>query len=297
MDKEKLLSLFLDFLQSERGASKNTLESYRRDLLQFFEFLRDALGINSPLEAERDDLRAFLSALISYGYKKRTVTRKISAIRRFYRYMKRRGYIKRNPAELVCSLKMERDLPETIPEEFINQILETWNPEGFLDKRNKAIIELLYSTGMRASELISLQWDEIDFEKNEIRVKGKGGKERIVPFGDKAKKALMEYRSSIPKDAGLCQRVFLNRFLKPLSRRGLFMIVSECFKKLGGIFHVHPHTLRHAFATHLLNRGADLRSVQELLGHSRISTTQIYTHLTFKKIREIYEEAHPRERR
>jgi len=293
MDKGKLLKNFLNYLSSEKGVSTNTLEAYRSDLLQFFEFLEDGIGIN-PVEAKREDIRRFFSALLSYGFKKSSVQRKRSAIRRFYNYLVRMEIVPQNPSLGIASLKQEKRLPEVIPEKRLNDILDRWNPSSPIEIRNRAIIELFYSSGLRVSELLGLEPSQLDLERGEIRIRGKGGKERIVPVGERAKEAILIYLKERDKLKPKTEKIFINKNGYPLSRRGLWLLVKKTFDKLGKGISIHPHVLRHSFATHMLNRGADLRSIQELLGHASLATTQIYTHVSYEKLKKIYEKTHPR---
>lgn len=293
MDRRKLLENFLNYLVSEKGVSQNTQEAYRSDLIQFFEFLEEGIGVN-PIEAEKDDIRKFISALLTHGFEKSSVQRKRSAIRRFYSYLVRTGVIRKNPSLGIASLKMEKRLPEVIPEKKLNDMLDRWSPSSPIDIRNKAIIELSYSSGLRVSELLELEPHQIDLERREIKVKGKGGKERIIPIGERAKDAILVYLKKREKLKPKTEKVFINRNGNPLTRKGLWFIVKKTFEKLGRGLSVHPHVLRHSFATHMLNRGADLRAIQELLGHASLGTTQIYTHVSYEKLKRIYEKTHPR---
>jgi tyrosine recombinase XerC len=293
MDRRKLLENFLNYLVAEKGISQNTQEAYRNDLIQFFEFLEEGIGVD-PIEAGREEIRKFFSALLSYGFKKSSIQRKRSSIRRFYNYLVRTGNIKKNPTLGISPLKGEKRLPEVIPEKRLNEILDEWQPSNPFEIRDKAIIELFYSSGLRVSELLELEPSALYLEKGEIRVKGKGGKERIVPVGERAKEAVLIYLKEREKFKPKTQKIFVNKRGYPLTRRGLWLIVRRTFDKLGKGLSIHPHVLRHSFATHMLNRGADLRVIQELLGHASIATTQIYTHVSYEKLKKIYEKTHPR---
>ncbi len=296
MEKSILVEEFLKSRSAERGLSENTLEAYRRDLNQIIEFMGEALGIDDPLKATREDLRAFFSALLSYGFQPRSARRKLSAVRQFYKFLRKRGLIDRDPTLGIGPIKVPRTLPKVIPERVINQILDNWTPETPLAKRNKAIVELLYSSGLRASELIGIKLTDLDLEAREVRVLGKGGKQRVAPFGRAAKVALEVYLDVRGDLKPKTDHLFVNSSGRPLSRRGLHFIISRVFDKLTSSYPVHPHVLRHSFATHMLDHGADLRTIQELLGHARLKTTEIYTHLSLEKIKTIYKKTHPRER-
>jgi site-specific recombinase XerD len=296
VDRFTVLEDFLRVASAEKGLSSNTLEAYRRDLLQLFEFLEEALGVKDPLKAKRDDLRAFFSALLSYGFKPRSVRRKLSAVKQFYKFLRKRKLIDGDPTVGIGPLKTPKVLPKVIPERGICELLNSWNPEKPLEKRDKAIIELLYSSGLRASELVSLELEDVNLEDRELRVLGKGGRERITPFGSEAERALADYLEVRDQLKPKCNRLFLNNRGGPLTRRGLHLIVQRVFRWLSQRYPVHPHVLRHSFATHMLDHGADLRTIQELLGHRRFKTTEIYTHLSLERIREVYERTHPREK-
>jgi len=242
----------------------------------------------------RADIREYVSALIQYGFSKKSVERKLSALRGFFKYLKRIQVISSNPVLGIQNPKEERYLPMVIPEKRINEMLDNWIPESIMEARDKSIIELMYSSGLRASEVISLKWENLDLKTMELRVKGKGGKERIVPLGKRAREALEVYVNFLGDKLNKSNFIFLNRFGKKLSRKGLWLIIKKRFETMALMYGVHPHTLRHSFATHLLNHGADLRSIQELLGHASLATTSIYTNLSIQSLREIYKKTHPR---
>jgi len=296
VERGLLVEEFLKFRAAERGLSPNTVEAYRRDLYQLIEFLKEAMGVKDPVKATREELRSYFSALISYGFQQRSVRRKLSAARQFYKFLRRKKLIDRDPTLGIGPLKVPKVLPRVIPEKALCELLEGWNPESELEKRDKAIVELLYSSGLRASEIVGIKLNDVDLEKREIRVLGKGSKERIVPFGRKAQAALREYlevRDSLHPQS---EHLFLNWRGEGLTRRGLHFILTRVFHDLSMRYPVHPHVLRHSFATHMLDHGADLRTIQELLGHARLKTTEIYTHLSLEKIKAIYRKTHPREK-
>ncbi len=293
MDKRSPLEQFLEFLR-DRGLSPNTVDAYRRDLEQFLEFAQEALGRTDPLTYDRKEIRNYISALMSHGFKRKSVQRKLSALRRFYNFLQRRGLIEKNPATGIGPIKAEKILPQVIPEKKLQEMLDTWNPSSPLEKRDKALIELLYSSGLRASEITGLKPDDLDMKAGEVRVFGKGNKERILPLGSRAKGAITEYLEVRDSLKPRSDYIFVNKNGTKLGRRGLWLVIRKRFERLALLFNVHPHTLRHSFATHLLNRGADLRSIQELLGHSSIGTTQVYTHLSGEELKKIYRRTHPR---
>ncbi len=294
MDSGDLLQRFLTYLQAEANLSENTVAAYRRDLNQFFEYLRENLGVPGPLEAGRTEVRAFLADLLRYGFARRSVRRKASALRRFYHFLQREGLVSVNPVRGVAGLKPEHDLPEALPEETLRQMLDQWHPQTPIELRDRAIVELLYSAGLRASELVALTFDRVDLQRLELRVLGKGNRERIVPLGRPAARALQEYLAVRHRLHPQTAHLFVTRRGRPLSRVDLWRRVRKAFETLALQFGVHPHMLRHSFATHLLDHGADLRSIQELLGHKNISTTQIYTRLSVQTLLEEYKKHHPR---
>jgi len=294
MEGRELIEKYISYISGERGLAKNSIESYKRDLYQFLEFVQEAMGIKDVENIRRADIREYVSALIQYGFSKKSVERKLSALRGFFKYLKRIQVISSNPVLGIQNPKEERYLPMVIPEKRINEMLDNWIPESIMEARDKSIIELMYSSGLRASEVISLKWENLDLKTMELRVKGKGGKERIVPLGKRAREALEVYVNFLGDKLNKSNFIFLNRFGKKLSRKGLWLIIKKRFETMALMYGVHPHTLRHSFATHLLNHGADLRSIQELLGHASLATTSIYTNLSIQSLREIYKKTHPR---
>ena len=294
MEGRELIEKYISYISGERGLAKNSIEAYKRDLYQFLEFVQEAMGIKDVENIRRADIREYVSALIQYGFSKKSVERKLSALRGFFKYLKRIQVISSNPVLGIQNPKEERYLPMVIPEKRINEMLDNWIPESIMEARDKSIIELMYSSGLRASEVISLKWENLDLKTMELRVKGKGGKERIVPLGKRAREALEVYVNFLGDRINKSNFIFLNRFGKKLSRKGLWLIIKKRFETMALMYGVHPHTLRHSFATHLLNHGADLRSIQELLGHASLATTSIYTNLSIQSLQEIYKKTHPR---
>ncbi len=282
-----LREYFDDFLKylSTMGRSERTIEAYEMDLREFLSFLDDKPPTVS-------NVRAFFRYLFEKGYSERTIRRKRSAISSFFKYLMRMGVMKENPITVIPAPKLPRTLPKVIPERDLNEILDRWVPSSLKELRDKAIVELLYSSGLRASEIGRLRVSDIDFDRMEVKVFGKGSREAIVPVGRRAIEILRKY---IEK-AGLRgdDYLFTNRKGEPISRTVVWYIVRRSFEKIAALSSVHPHLLRHSFATHMLNRGADIRTVQALLRHKTLKTTQIYTHVSLRKMKEAYNRFHPR---
>jgi len=283
---------FINYLKEVRGYSPYTLKSYSEDLLQFSRFA-EKKGTAEWGKVDIPLLRDFLATLQENKYNRTSILRKLSALRSFYKYLVKSGKLKKNPLLVLSSPRQRRGLPRFLKVKDIERMLSSAQ-EDALGIRNRAIIELLYSSGLRVGELASLQLSDIKENSEELKIKGKRGKERIVFIGEHAREALRDYlllsRPLLEKNTN--DALFLNRFGGKLSVRGIHKIVSKLAKQAA--LYASPHTLRHSFATHLLERGADLRAVQELLGHSSLASTQIYTHLTVDKLKEVYKKAHPR---
>ncbi len=283
---------FLQYLAVERGASAHTLRGYRRDLAQFAAFL-EARGLGPLLGADARAIRVWLAHLHDLGLARTSVARKLAALRSFYRFWLRRGHLKKNPAREVGSPSPGRRLPSFLPKDEARHLMEAPLPESFQGLRDRAILETLYATGVRVGELAGLDLDDLDLGGGTLRVYGKGGKERIVPVGGKALDALRAYLARRGPEAGA---LFRNRLGGRLTVRSLHRIVRARARGAGLHRVVTPHTLRHTFATHLLDEGADLRLIQELLGHARLTTTQRYTHVSADQLMRVYDRAHPRAR-
>lgn len=282
---------FLNYLALEKNFSNHTCRAYEIDLGQFLEFLIDRKDRKNINQVKREDIRDFVGYLLKYGYEKSSVARKLSSLKSLYKFLVQRKIVANNPVKAVKTPKITKRLPGFLTQYQTQKILDfSGNDESSL--RNRAIIEMLYGAGLRVSELVKLNIDDIDFNNEVLLVKGKGGKERIVPFGSYAQKAVKEYLN-IRKDK-TNQAVFLNLKGKRLTTRSVQTIVKRAISRVADVSHTNPHILRHSFATHLLERGADLRAVQELLGHSSLSATQIYTHLSVERLKKIYDKAHPR---
>ncbi len=292
----RLFDLYLDHLQVEKGLSKNTLDAYSRDLIEFFQWADDSYG-KLLFDFKEKDLRHYFLHKSERGLSARTITRKISSIKGFYRYLLKQGHIRENPSDLLETPRLGAALPKDLSLEEVDRLLAQPDPESLLGARDKAMLEILYATGVRVSELLALRRQDINLEVGYLVAYGKGSKERLVPFGEVATEALTRYltafRSRLCKDTKVSY-LFLNRSGKRLSRQGFWKLICRYARQAGITSPVTPHVLRHAFATHLLERGADLRSVQLLLGHASISTTQIYTHLNRERLKKIYQRHHPR---
>lgn len=290
MDTTYLSSKIVDFvtyLQKEKNYSAHTIRAYRKDMEAFFDFLKD----KSISKVDGNVVAYYIAFLLKYGLDTTTVARKLSSLKSFFKVLKKKGLVSDNPADIIKTPKKKKHLPGFLTYEQIEASLKIDDP------RDRAILELLYSCGLRASELTGLDTNDVDFGKEEVRVMGKGGKERILPLGRKAKESITRYLSSreSPRSGQLVKTpLFLNYRGGRLTTRSLQRIVRKHLIKVARVSGTNPHILRHSFATHLLERGADLRAVQELLGHVSLSTVQIYTHLTTKRLKDVYTKAHPR---
>ena len=283
------LKKFLSYLEIEKNYSRHTILNYRLDLEGFLGFLK---GI--ALSLKKVDylcLRRYLSELKSKDYKPRSLARKLSSLRSFFKFLQREGLLKSNPASALRTPKLDRKLPDFLSEGEMAFLMESPPLDQISGRRDRAILEVLYSTGIRVSELVGLNREDVDFISNMVKVAGKGKKERLVPIGDKALEVLKDYLDARSSSNSV---LFLNRNGGRLTTRSILNITNKYIRLMGLRKRLSPHALRHSFATHLLDRGADLRSVQELLGHTNLSTTQIYTHVTIQRLKDVYEKAHPR---
>jgi integrase/recombinase XerC len=305
---DDLIERYVSYLENERNASPHTIRNYRSDLLQFREFLSQAQGGTAVAIHSVDALRirGFLAHLFQHEKKKTSIARKLASVRAFFKFLCREGILKENPAALVSTPKLAKTLPRIMTEEEMN---------GFLDRvaravqetkpeqrpallRDRAILELLYASGLRVSELVSLDLRSVSFGDSILLVRGKGRKERIVPFGSKARQALEEYLPG--RERILWQNktggpaLFLNVRGRRLTTRSVDRLVKSYVRSFGPNVRVSPHSLRHAFASHLLTEGADLRAIQEMLGHASLSTTQKYTQVSIKQLIEVYDKTHPK---
>jgi len=288
---ERYIDKFLDYLKVEKDASVHTLINYSVDLRDLSQFLND----REIKTVDVFDVRKFLVSLRQKGYKKVTIARKMACLRSFFKFLTREGHLKSNPMVGLVGPKLEKKLPLFLGEDDIVKLLDTPDIADPAGLRDKAILETLYSTGIRVSELVGLNVEHIDFIVGIVRVYGKGKKERLAPIGDRALRAIKNYLKKRKKGVGISDRaVFLNKDGRRLTDRSIRNIVEKYIKVASIRTDISPHSLRHSFATHLLNRGADLRSVQELLGHANLSTTTIYTHLSTERLKNVYDKTHPR---
>lgn len=289
--------LFIEYLQIEKNASPLTVKHYSRDIDEFIAFLSgEGLTIEN---CEYSVVRVFLSKQHEAHYSRRTVSRKISSLRSFFRFLEREDVMKYNPFVNVTLPKEDSPIPNFFYEEEMEKLFTVSDLNTSLGQRNQALIELLYGTGVRVSECVKMDIGDIDFGLNTVLVHGKGRKDRYVPMGQFASKALTAYinqgRMELASKRGeTTQRLFLNAKGGPLTADGIRLILKKLVDKASLTIDIHPHKLRHSFATHLLNEGADLRAVQELLGHEHLSSTQIYTHVTKDRLRNVYMNSHPR---
>lgn len=299
---------FLEHMRYERNVSEHTLRNYASDLGQFHDFL--APVINEETQERRAlnlkdidhiTIREWMSALHDANKKKTSIARKLASVRTFFQFLVREGKLEMNPAKLVSTPRIERKLPNHLSMEDAVRFIESPDADTDMGKRDRAILEFLYATGVRVSELVKLDIRDIDYENKSVRVTGKRRKQRIVPFGDHALAALNIYlniRLNFLHNAPVAERedqaVFLNYQGTRITTRSVGRMVDKYIRQCADIHNISPHSLRHSFATHLLDSGADLRDIQELLGHARLSTTQIYTQVSMEKLIEVYDKAHPK---
>jgi len=291
-----LLDSFLSYLAVEKGLSENTLESYGRDLRKFIRYMEET-GAGSAGEIKYSHILDYLAQFKDKGFNSTTIVRSIVSIRQFFKYLLMEKLIEEDPAARITTPRMKKGLPGVITLDEVESLLaapDESTPEGL---RDSAMLETLYATGIRVSELIGLKQNDVNFELGFVVVYGKGSKERLVPVGDKARQKLLEYLST-SRPAMLKSReskaLFVTRLGKGMTRQGFWKIIKHHALKAGVAKKISPHTLRHSFATHLLERGADLRTIQIMLGHSDISTTQIYTHVESERLKVIHKKYHPR---
>lgn len=295
---EEEIRQFIVYLGVEKGLSQNTQAAYRRDLNKFMDYLKGK-GISSLEEVTRSQIVAYLAFLLDYGAAPASVARNLSSIKTFYRFLINEGLIKDNPTENLESPRLKRKLPGVLTVDEVDRLLTMPDPVKPLGIRDRAMFELMYASGMRVSELLALKVDDVNLSAGFAHCMGKGKKERIVPINQTAIEWVTRYltrtRPMLLNDLGE-RTLFLNAHGQPMTRQGFWKLLSGYARKANIEKEVTPHTLRHSFATHLLENGADLRAVQEMLGHADIGTTQIYTHLTRSRIREVYNASHPRAR-
>jgi integrase/recombinase XerC len=300
---QKLIEQFLEHLRYERNVSAHTLRSYSSDLEQFFHFLAPNKNSKPPDVSAIDHLtiREWLASLHSEQKKKSSIARKLAALRTFFQFLVREAVLELNPAKLVSTPRLEKKLPKHLSVEEAIRFIESPDQETDLGKRDRAMLELMYATGVRVAELTTLNLSDVDFGNHLVRVTGKRRKQRIVPFGEPAGEAIRNYlnvRDKFLMNAPISRRdeevLFLNYQGTRITTRSVGRMVDKYIRICAGMHNISPHALRHSFATHLLDSGADLRDIQELLGHARLSTTQVYTHVSMEKLIEVYDKAHPK---
>lgn len=299
MIEQDLIDKFIDYLMINHHYSEDTKNSYLEDINNFMKFLDQNGGFKGFTQVNRVDVETYLTYLDEKDYADETVARRISALRSFYNFMLRNKFIKINPFDLVQLRHKGRKLPRFFYEKEMNQLFEAVKGDDALSERNSALLELLYATGMRVSECANLTLEQLDFNNGIVLVHGKGDKDRYVPFGSYSKNALTRYiddgrKKLMSTNNQDHQFVFVNNRGKGLTSRGIEYILNQIIKKTSLTSDIHPHMIRHTFATHMLDHGADLRTVQELLGHSSLSTTQIYTHVTMEHLQKDYKKYFPR---
>ena len=294
---EDKVRAFINYLRAEKGFSHNTISAYQNDLTQLMGFMAPGQADNGGV-LTRDLVLRFVLHLREREYAPTTVARKIAAVKSFCHFLEQEGMLSEDPTQDIDSPRVTKYLPRAASVGEIERLLAQLSGDSPSALRDRAMLELLYATGMRVSELVSLNESDINLEDDVVQCRGKGGKQRVIPFGGKARESVVQYMSTGRSPllaARLHDALFLNHHGERLTRQGFWLIIKS-YAKQAGIDKITPHTLRHSFATHLLSNGADLRSVQELLGHSSIATTQVYTHVADGRLRQVYDEAHPRAR-
>jgi integrase/recombinase XerD len=296
VDMEGYVDQFINYLAVDRGLAKNTLESYGRDLRQFQTYLQNG-KFEDIKDSSRTTIVDYLNTLKSQGKAVSTISRNIAALKSFYQYLVKENYLEQDPAEKLETPKLEKKLPKILSIAEVEELLKQPNVRLSVGLRDKGMLELLYATGIRVSEIIALNISDVNLDMGYVKCYGKGSKERIVPLGSIAVKSVHEYinkgRSKIVRTYEE-PALFLNHHGNRLTRQGFWKIIKKYASQANIVKEITPHTLRHSFATHLLENGADLRSVQEMLGHADISTTQIYTQVTKNPLKEVYDKTHPR---
>ncbi len=301
---KKAIDKYLRYLKIERNASPHTITSYQNDLTQFLTFCsahfdEDEDQLNPNL-IERISIRLWLGELSQQDLAKSSIARKVAAIRSFFKYCFKRGIVEQNPAHLLIVPKKDKPLPKTANPEDLNRMMELAEGNTPKSAQNRAILELLYGTGIRLSELVNLNVEDINFKLNQVKVLGKGAKQRIVPFGKRAKEALEQHLNIKEKlfgdrtNADARKAVFLAASGQRIYPRAVQRIVKDYLQRTSEVTQKSPHVLRHSFATHLLDQGADIRVIKELLGHANLAATQVYTHTSVERLKNVYELAHPR---
>ena len=296
MDWESSFEDFKNYLKLERGLSINSIKSYEYDLNLFKNYIESNHILKTPINCKSDTLKDYLYNYLS-NKKSRSQARGISALKSYFNYLIFEGHIQKSPMSDIESPKLEKKLPEVLTETEIIKLIESFDLNDNFGQRNRTIIEVLYGTGIRVSELINLKLSNIFFKENIMKITGKGNKERFVPIGNIASseiKVYLKIRNKNIIDSKFSDIVFLNRYGRGLTRSMIFKIISDSYKRVGLDKKISPHTLRHSFATHLLKNGADLRTIQLILGHESITTTEIYTHLDINDLDDVLKKFHPR---
>lgn len=293
------LASFLKHLVVEKNASEHTTKAYRDDLSQAIEYFRTQLGKDAGIkQVSTRTIRGFMAHLHEQGFSKSTIARRLAALRSWFKFLCRQSELVQSPAEGVRGPKKDKKLPKFLTEETTEKVLHSPEADEQCGPRDQAILETIYSAGLRVSECVQLNLDDVNLDDNVLLIRGKGKKERLAFLGDTAQKAItawLDERKKLLKAKGKeTEAVFINKFGTRLTTRSVGRLLAKYLKQLGLTGQASPHTLRHSFATHLLDRGAEIRSVQELLGHRSLTTTQIYTHLTTHRLQESYKKAHPR---
>ena len=290
----KEVERFLKYLDTGKGFSPHTVEAYRSDISKLTEYIETVKRPSSWADIGRSEIRGFLGFLVEAGYASSSIGRNLAALRSFFRFLCRQGVLDSNPAVGISAPKGEKKLPRFLTIREMETVLETPHADDVLTLRNYAIVELFYSTGIRLSELVGLRVSSVDLSGKSLKVRGKGKKERMLPVGHKAALSLRRYLKERTKGIDASEPLFVSVRGDALSARQVQRIVGKVLSAVALRKGFTPHAIRHTFATHLLEKGADILSVKELLGHSSLSSTQIYTHLTVERLKEIYEKAHPR---
>ena len=285
------LRSFLDHLYIEKGLSQNTVKAYETDISAFINWIKENTKLKL-IDIKEENINKYISYLFELNLKSSSVNRKISSIKSLYMFLVKKNILKNSPINEVISPKQEKYLPFSMSEDEVDKLLNSPKPSNKIEKRDKAMIEMLYATGMRISELVNLKITDIDLQRCVVKVLGKGSKERLIPFGEAALESLNAYLSD--REESTSKEIFLSNRRTKISRIAFWHRIKLYLSRENLKNSISPHTLRHAFATHLLNRGADLRSVQLLLGHSDLSTTQIYTHIAKQRLSDVLKKHHPR---
>lgn len=291
-----LLDLFLAYIVVEKGLSRNTLDAYSRDLGRYLVFLEGS-GRREVASISATDVAAYIASLKNDGLSPRSRARSLSAVRMFHRFLVIEGHAEANPTAVIEAPRLPRRLPAVLAMEEVDRLLQAAHGSTACDRRDRAMLELLYATGLRVSELVKLKLVDVNLAAGYLVTSGKGEKERLVPVGESAREKLQDYLSSVRLGSNVpaeSRYLFLNRSGKPMSRQAFWNIIKKRALQAGIRKTISPHTLRHSFATHLLENGADLRSVQMMLGHADLATTQIYTHVSGEKLKRLHKQLHPR---